>query len=92
MDKKTIKAIRTVCGYTDDLRIKLPIFEHGNYSRYYKRIVSLIDDNRFTVGLIGNKMIGMPLVINPLEFPEAYAEKERIIDCAVRAVCNGIPY
>lgn len=92
MDKKTIKAIRTVCGYTDDLRIKLPVSDHGNYSCYYKRIMSLVEDERFAISLLGNEIIGIPVSINPAEFPEAYAEKDRIIDCAVRAVCNGIPY
>lgn len=92
MDKKTIKAIRTVCGYSDDLRIKLPVFDHGNYSCYYKRIMSLVEDERFAVSLLGNEIIGIPVSINPAEFPEAYAEKERILDRAVCAVCNGIPY
>lgn len=92
MDIKTIKAIRIVCGYTDDLRIKLPVMDHRNYSCYYNAILSLLEDERFSINLLGNSIIGMPIIVDPVKFPEMYDEKERILHRAACAVCNGTPY
>lgn len=90
MNRKMVMALRTVCGYTDDLTVKLPVKE-GVTTEPALRIRLLITSNFGTV-MAGNDLreAGFDDPKNPAADPLYLVKLKAFCDREAEKVCLGI--
>lgn len=91
MNKKTIKAVRIVCGYTDDLRHKLP-YSDGIQTPYERKIFNFLLDNMYSIFSADILERYVPEDQDPDQDAIEYTKQRlyRFIDSQTRSVCLAI--
>lgn len=89
MTKEAIKAVRLVCGYTTDLRVKLPVnlqkstvYEENIQSLLFDRLVSIFGSNIYN-------QIGICTNPQPGKNADDYMKLLQFVGNAAQDVCLG---